>query len=51
MGYSQSWLAVRGKPPAAVLDSLGLRGTGKREEIAESPIVARTCPEAGSCSL
>lgn len=39
MGYSQSWLAVRGKPPAAVLEALNLRGTGTREEIAESPIV------------
>jgi hypothetical protein len=39
MGYSQSWLAVKGKSRAAVLEALGLQGTGTREEIAESPIV------------
>jgi hypothetical protein len=44
MGYSQSWLAVRGKTPAAVLEALGLRGTGTREEIAESPIVGAELP-------
>jgi hypothetical protein len=44
MGYSQSWLAVRGKPRASVLDALGLEGTGKREEIAESPIVGADLP-------
>lgn len=44
MGYSQSWLAVRGKPPAVVLETLGLRGTGTREEIAESPIVGAELP-------
>ena len=44
MGYSQSWLAVKGKPPAAVLETLGLRGTGTREEIAESPIVGTELP-------
>src|SRR5436190_9557596 len=44
MGYSQSWLAVRGKPPAAVLETLGLRGTGAREEIAESSIVGAELP-------
>ena len=36
MGYSLSWLAVKGKPPQAVLDELGFRPTGKREEIPES---------------
>ena len=44
MGYSQSWSAVKGKPPAAVLETLGLRGTGTREEIAESPIVGTELP-------
>ena len=44
MGYSQSWLAVKGKPPTAVLETLGLRGTGTREEIAESPIVGAELP-------
>lgn len=44
MSYSQSWLAVRGKQPAAVLEALGLRVTGTREEIAESPIVGAELP-------
>ncbi len=44
MGYSQSWLAVKGKLPTAVLETLGLRGTGTREEIAESPIVGAELP-------
>ena len=44
MGYALSWLAVRGKPRAAVLDALGLRATGTREEIAESPIVGAELP-------
>jgi hypothetical protein len=44
MGYSQSWLAVKGKARASVLEALGLRGTGAREEIAESPIVGAELP-------
>jgi hypothetical protein len=44
MGFSQSWLAVKGKPPVAVLDALGLRGTDRREELAESPIVGAELP-------
>lgn len=44
MGYSQSWLAVRGKSPTEVLETLRLRGTGTREEIAESPIVGAALP-------
>ena len=39
MGYSQTWLAVRGGTAETVLPQLGLRGTGKREEEAESPRV------------
>ena len=39
MGYSQTWLAVRGGTAETVLPQLGLRGTGKREEEAESPLV------------
>ena len=35
MGYSLSWLAVRGKPADVVLGQLGLQGTGTREEIPE----------------
>ncbi len=44
MGYSLSWLAVRGKPPQAVRDELGFRLTGKREEIPESAISAVEMP-------
>jgi hypothetical protein len=44
MGFSQSWLAVKGKPRAAVLDELQLQSTGNREEIAESPIVGAELP-------
>ena len=44
MGYSLSWLAVRGKPVDVVLGQLGLRGTGTREEIPESPIVGAELP-------
>jgi hypothetical protein len=44
MGFSQSWVAVKGKPRAAVLGAFGLHGTGKREEIAESPIVGADLP-------
>jgi hypothetical protein len=40
MGYSLSWVAVRGKTAEEVLRELGLRATGEREEIPESPIVA-----------
>jgi hypothetical protein len=44
MGYAQSWLAVKGKPPEAVLETLGLRGTGVREAIAGSPVVGAELP-------
>ena len=44
MGYAQSWLAVKGKPPEAVLETLGLRGTGAREAIAGSPVVGAELP-------
>jgi hypothetical protein len=38
MGYSLSWLAVKGKPPQAVRDQLGFRLTGEREEIPEADL-------------
>jgi hypothetical protein len=44
MGYSLSWLAVKGKPPQAVLDELALRPTGQREEIPESGLSAVATP-------
>ncbi|HSY19870.1 MAG TPA: hypothetical protein VK815_16120 [Candidatus Acidoferrales bacterium] len=44
MGYSLSWLAVKGKSPAAVRDALGLRPTGQREEFPESDLCAAELP-------
>lgn len=44
MGYSQSWVAVRGKGRATVLAAFGLRPTGAREEVAESPLVGAELP-------
>ena len=44
MGYSQSSLAVRGKPKETVLAELRLRPTGKREDFAESPLVSAQLP-------
>jgi len=44
MGYSLSWLAVKGKSPAAVRDALGLRPTGQREEFPESELCAAELP-------
>jgi hypothetical protein len=37
MGYSVSWLAVRGKPSIVVLSELGLQGTGEYDEVPDSP--------------
>jgi hypothetical protein len=36
--------AVKGKPPAAVLETLGLRRTGAREAIAGPPVVGAELP-------
>jgi hypothetical protein len=44
MGYSLSWLAVRGKPPQAVRDDLRFRPTGEREEFPESDLSAVEMP-------
>jgi len=44
MGYSLSWLAIKGKPPQAVRDELGLRPTGAREEIPESNLSGAQLP-------
>lgn len=44
MGYAQSWLAVRGRSREAVLEALGLRATGEREEVAESPLAGAALP-------
>jgi hypothetical protein len=44
MGYSLSWLAIKGKAPRAVLDELGFRPTGERLEFPEAPLSAATIP-------
>lgn len=44
MGFALSWLAVRGKAPQRILDELGIRATGEREEIPESPITGARLP-------
>lgn len=44
MGYSISWLAVKGATPQAVHEALALRGTGMREEIPESDITGAMLP-------
>lgn len=44
MGYSLSWLAVRGKPPQVVRDELQFRPTGEREEFPESDLSAVEMP-------
>ena len=44
MGYSLSWLAVRGKSPQVVRDELGFRPTGEREEFPESKLSAVEMP-------
>lgn len=40
MGWSCSWIAVRGKEPAALLTSLGMHLSQEREEFPESPWTA-----------
>jgi hypothetical protein len=44
MGFSISWLAIRGKDPASVCNELALRGTGEHEEIPESPLLGAELP-------
>lgn len=44
MGYSLSWIAVKGKPAQAVRDELSFRRTDKREEIPESELAAVEMP-------
>ena len=44
MGFSLSWLAIKGKSPEVILNALALEKTGKREAIPESPIVSTLLP-------
>lgn len=39
-----SWLAVRGKDPAAVRSELGVHGTGRHESVPDSPLLAADLP-------
>jgi len=51
MGFSLSWVAVRGKTPAAVHSELGLAPTGAREDVAESPLVSAALPNGWTLVL
>ena len=44
MGYSLSWLAVKGKTRDAVLGALELRATGGRQDRPESPLAGAILP-------
>jgi hypothetical protein len=44
MGFSLSWVAVRGKTGRDVCDELGVEGTGRREEFPESPLTGAELP-------
>jgi hypothetical protein len=44
MGFSLSWIAVKGKSPQAVRDEFSFRMTDKREEIPESELSAVEMP-------
>jgi hypothetical protein len=44
MGFSLEWLAVKNGKRDSVLASLGLRGTGRREEIPESDLTGTSLP-------
>jgi hypothetical protein len=44
MGYSLAWLAIKGKEPRAVLETLGFASSGTFEPIPESDLVAATLP-------
>lgn len=44
MGFSLSWLAIKGASRETVLSALGLRGTERFEEIPESPLTGVLLP-------
>jgi hypothetical protein len=45
MGYSISWLAIRGEDVTTVHLQLGVSGTGEYEEVPESPLLGAKLPE------
>lgn len=44
MGYALEWQAFRGASAQAVCDDLGLKRTGQREDVADSPLVGVELP-------
>ncbi len=44
MGFSLSWLAVRGKDAEAVRRQLGVSGTGEHEDVPDSPLLGAELP-------
>ena len=44
MGFSLSWIAVRGKSPQEIRNVLAFRQTGEREEFPESELTAAEAP-------
>src|SRR5688572_186304 len=44
MGFSLSWLAVRGKDPASITESLGLASTAEKADYAERMYTGRLLP-------
>jgi hypothetical protein len=50
MGYSLSWLAIKGKTPAQILDQLRFTKTGRTEPFPESALTAAELP-SGYCLL
>ncbi len=46
MGFSLSWLGVKGVPPDVVLEALGLGGTGGRDEVPDAPLNGVELPGA-----
>ena len=44
MGFSISWVAVRGKPVSTLWEELGVRPTGERDEFPDFPIAGAELP-------
>jgi hypothetical protein len=44
MGFSLSWLAIRGKDSATVRSELGVYGTGRHEDVPDSPLLGADLP-------
>ena len=44
MGFTLTWIAVRGKPDSEIRSALGLTGTGQFQELPDAPISAALSP-------